>query len=119
MNEQHVVKLGEGKVAVTGGLQVPDNETLVGLLMLEPDRGSGSISGFVPDRHKGDAVFPDLITGTVLEFSDPRSIDVVIEQLAILRCQWNLALQDPVYRKSLADATESAIDYRALSANGQ
>lgn len=115
----NVVKLGNGMVGVTGGLQIPDSETIVGLLLLEPGKGNGTISGLVEDRHKGMAVFPNDVIGTILEFSDPRSIDVVIEQLAILRCQWNQALQDNEYRTSILNACEGAISERAIGANGK
>ncbi len=102
-----IVKLGRGDVAVTGGLQFPDNDTLMGMVFFEPDKGSGLVSG-PSERSKGDLVFPHQVNGTILEFSDPMSIDVVIEQLSILRCDWNRAANDPQFRSKLLERSRKA-----------
>lgn len=116
----NTVNLGDGKTGITCGLQLPNETELIGLLFLEPDKGAGIVAAPItdPERQRGVAVFPEEVGGTTLSFNNPMTIDVVIEQLATLRCDWNRAVNDPDFRRELWEKSEAAIAARNQHAEG-
>lgn len=85
------VKFGNGDVSVTTaacGEELQD-DTPATMLVIEPGMGTGVINEIVPGRKRG-VVFdleefeksPDKI---VLEFGNVESLDVVIDQLQLIR----------------------------------
>lgn len=97
----HVVNLGEGKVAISGGLQMPNRDTVIGMLFLQLDKGAGEVGADVPELPAGKPIWPDKVNGTILEFSNIASVDVVIERLQDMRATWTNIESDPVLRAEL------------------
>jgi hypothetical protein len=106
---QTILKFGEGKVAVTGGVQVPDENTVIALMFLEQDKGAGSVGASVPERPGGSLVWPEQVNGVILEFSNPKSVDVVIEQLRAMRQQFGAVLTNDDLRQEYLAKSEAAI----------
>jgi hypothetical protein len=63
------VKFGSGNVSVSAAVQIPDMDTVVGMLLMEHGLGAGEIGANVPDRPKDKPIWPLEIDGVVLEFS--------------------------------------------------
>jgi hypothetical protein len=110
--EKIILRLGNGDVAISAGLQVPDPETVVGLCFLEQGLGAGRVGSDVPDRPAGKPLFPDDVTGVILEFANQQSLGVLVEQLQQLKTDWIEAEESPRKRGELFETSETAIAAR-------
>ncbi len=78
------IVLGCGNVIVTEGrVEEPEGTVVAVFLSFEPDEPGHEIGETSADRRGELAEFTD--ESVVLEFRDPRSIDVVIEQLQVVK----------------------------------
>ena len=108
MPEQQIVKLGNGNVSISGAVQVPDMDTVNGLLFLEPDLGAGEIGAPVPTRPEGKPIWTAEVNGVVLEFSNIASVDVLIGQLQEMRRQYAAAMEDTDTRRDYYNKGQAA-----------